>query len=411
MSDDLLARTAATAAVREAREWLAARRERESVPIDRAGGRTLAAPVEADAAIPPHDISTMDGYAVAAGDGYPLSVVGEEAYPGDDPPPLGEDEAVRVATGGPLPDRADAVVMVEDAAVTDDRLEGPSLSPGTNVYRQGTNVRAGETLYPAGEALTPIDATLLRDVGVDAVPVLQRLSVGVLGTGTEIYEGTAPDRDSETLAGLARSWGATASIADPVPDDPGAIEAAVDRLAADADVVVTSGGTSVGGRDHIGDVLSRLGEVVFHGVRLRPGKPVALARLSDHDAVVVAVPGKPVSAAFAALFVARPLFAADPARPLPTLSARSAVDMELPGGDMEYAVPVLLSAAGDGDGRTATPLGHEDSPLPLFGDRFRPGRLAASTRAVRADGFVLASADLTAGDPLEIVPVEALTCP
>ncbi|MFB6304116.1 MAG: molybdopterin molybdotransferase MoeA, partial [Haloferacaceae archaeon] len=249
---DLVDRETARAAVRDLREALVGRLGTERVAVGDAGGRTLAEPVVADADAPPRDFATMDGFALAAGDGYPLTVVGS-VYPEDDPPSLAPGEAVRIATGAPLPERADAVLRREDAETTEEggveRLRGPPLDPGTYVHERGTNVAAGETLFEAGEVLAPRDALLLGDLGRETVPVLERPSVGLLATGTEIHEGRRRDLDSPMLANLLRSWGGRPTHEGSVPDD---FERTRDRVAALADahdVVVTTGGTSVGDKD------------------------------------------------------------------------------------------------------------------------------------------------------------------
>lgn len=372
----------------------------EDVALDAVAGRTLAADVEARADVPAHDSATMDGYAFQAADGYPLSVREGETYPEDDPPTTGEGEAVRIATGGALPERADAVCKREEATVADGQLRGPDLDPGTYVYERASNVAAGETLFEAGERLSAKDAILLGDLGVGTVSVHERLSVGVLATGTEIHEGRSADLDSDMLAGLVRSWGHEATYEGSVPDDYERVESTITDLAAGHDVVMTSGGTSVGGKDHAVQALDALGEVLFHGVRLRPGKPIGVARLPDHDAVAVAVPGKPVGAHAVATLVARPLFTGE--RALPNVEAEMARSLSMGPEGLEYAVPVTLT-----DG-AAMPLGHIDSALSVYEDTYDPSVLSSSTRATRADGLVVTRDGLSAGETVDVVPYTAL---
>jgi len=377
----------------------------EDAPVETAGpadvaGRVLAEDVVAEGDRPPHDIATMDGYAFDATEDYPLDVQSSEVYPEDDPPELAPGAAVRIATGAPLPAAADAVVKIEDVTVEDGRLEGPTVEPGSHTYGRASNVAAGERLFEAGERLAPKDAVLLSDLGVEAVPVRERLSVGVLATGTEIHEGRSTDLDSAMLAGLADSWGADPTQEGSVPDEYDAVEDRVADLADRHDVVVTSGGTSVGTKDYVVRALDALGEVRFHGVELRPGRPAAAAWLPDHDAAAVAVPGKPIAAHTVAVLVGRPLFAGD--ADLPTVSAEFPVDLGLRNEAFAFAIPVTLE--GEGDDRVAGPLGHVDSPLDVYGDTFEPSVLASSTRATRADGLVLAESALAAGETVDVVP-------
>jgi molybdopterin molybdotransferase len=368
----------------------------ERVGLDRAAGRVLAEPVESPVDVPEHDRSTMDGFAFAAGDGYPLTVVGE-VFAEDDPPEIGRGEAVAVATGAALPPRADAVLMREEATVEEGQLTGAARDPGTNVHAAGTTAAAGERLFEAGDRLAPRHAALLRDVGVGTVTVRRPLGVAVLATGTEIAEGRQPDRDSEMLCNLLRRWGAAPELLEPVPDEEGVVRETIERAAARFDAVVTSGGTSVGRADHVVGVLSDH-DVLFRGVSLRPGRPVTVATVEGTP--VLALPGKPVAAHTAATLVCRAFFTGETA--LPTLAVDSTVRLVVPDEDVTFAVPVTL------EGGTATPLGHADSALSLYGERFAPGRVASSTRVTLADGLVLTGAGFDADEGVEVVPYEVV---
>lgn len=396
---DLVARTEAINRLLALRRGLLAGRPATTVPVDRIADRTVAEPIVADRDLPARSEATMDGYAVAAADDYPLTVVGER-FPESESGAVGEREAVRIATGAPLPGGTNAVLRRERAAIEDGLLTGPSIEPGTNVYERGSNVARGERLFEKGERLAAPDAILLRDLGIEPVPVHERLSVGVLATGTEIHEGRSPDRDSPTLAGLCRAWGHEATLEGSVPDDPDRVRQRVADLAAAHDVVITSGGTSLGRKDHAVAALRELGEVVFHGVAIRPGKPVAAADLGG--AVAVAVPGKPIAAHTAARAVVGPFFTGE--RRKPTIEATLARDLAVD-GDLEYWVPVSLSADESDDGLPeAMPYGHADSPLALSSDRFPAGRVASSTRAARADGAAVLTDDVEAGDRVTVSP-------
>ncbi|WP_135821681.1 molybdopterin molybdotransferase MoeA [Halostella litorea] len=381
-------------AVRDLRARRLDDRGTETVPIDRIAGRELAGPVSAPEAVPARSHATMDGYAFDATGEYPYDLVDAEVFPDDEPPSLAAGEAVRIFTGAPLPPAANAVLKQEEATVEDGRLSGTPTEPGTYVYERGSNVAEGERLFDAGERLGPKDALLLGDLGLDEVPVYERLSAGLLATGTEIHEGKHRDLDSPMLAGLVRSWGHEATYEGTVPDEYERVRDRIAALAAEYDVVVTTGGTSVGDADYVVRALEELGDVLFHRVRLRPGKPIAVAELPD--AVVFAIPGKPVGAHAVTSLVARPYFA--DAGDLPTVSATMAADVGISVPGFAYAVPVTLA-----DG-TATPLGHADSPLSVYEDEFDPSVLSSSTRATRADGFVLTESALSAGESVDVVP-------
>ena len=406
--DDLLPREAAVDRVLAIREEALSRQPVERIPLDRIGGRTAGEAIVAETDLPPHDYATMDGFAFDASAGYPYDLTEIDVYPEDEPPSIESGQAVRIATGAPLPSGANAVLKREESTVEDGRLEGAAIEPGTYVYGRGSNVSAGETLVAANERLGPKDAILLGDVGVEQVPVRTPFSCAVLATGTEIHEGRSKDLDSAMLAGLVRSWGHEATYEGSVPDDYEVVESRIAELADAYDVVLTTGGTSVGKKDYVIRALSELGDVDFHRAAVRPGKPIAAARLADYDATAFAIPGKPVGAHVITTLVARPFFTGDAS--LPTVDATLARDVGLGPAGFDYAVPVNLDGGGDdeGDGPDAIPeampLGHVDSPLKVYDETYDPSVLSSSTRASRADGFFITTEDRSAGETVEVVP-------
>ncbi|TKX77029.1 molybdopterin molybdenumtransferase MoeA, partial [Halorubrum sp. SD626R] len=221
-------------------------------------------------------------------------------------------------------------------------------------------------------------------------------SVGLLATGTEIHEGRHTDLDSPMLAGLVDGWGGEATYEGTVPDEYDRVRDRIAGLADEHDVVMTTGGTSVGDKDYVVRALRELGTVLFHRVALRPGKPIAVATLDERDAVVFAIPGKPVGAHAVTSLVARPFFTGSTALPTVDAAMTSDVGIAVPG--FTYAVPVTLA---DGE---ALPLGHVDSPLSVYEEAFDPSVLSSSTRATRADGFVLTESALSAGEAVDVVP-------
>ncbi|MFB6073022.1 MAG: molybdopterin molybdotransferase MoeA [Halobacterium sp.] len=397
---DLLSRADAVERALDHRETALERRGTESVPLDEISGRVLAEGVVADEDQPPYSYATMDGYAFDADEDYPYELVDREVFPEDEPEVIEAGEAVRIATGAPLPEGANAVLKVEEATAADGELRGADVSPGTYVYERGSNVEAGEELFAAGERLSPKDAILLRDLGVESVEVRERFSIGVLATGTEIHEGRISDLDSPMLTGLFESWGHDATYEGTVPDDYDTVEGRIADLAGEHDVVVTTGGTSVGKKDYVIRALDALGDVDFHRVAVRPGKPIAFADLPEHDATAVAVPGKPLGAHTITTLVARPFFTGR--TDLPTVPARFTEDVSLGPEGFEYAIPVTL------DGGDAEPLGHADSPLGVYEETFDPSVLSSSTRTTRADGFVLTTDALEAGEQVRVVRYECV---
>jgi molybdopterin molybdotransferase len=408
--DVMLTRADAVRRINALRESVLATRDTETIDLSELAGRTLATDVVAPEDQPPRSHATMDGFAFDAADDYPLRLRDGSVYPEDDPPALGAGEAVRIATGAPLPEGANAVLKREEATVDegDDAgtLSGPRLEPWTYVYRRASNVSRGETLFEAGERLSPRDAILLRDLGHETVEVHERFSVALLATGTEIHEGRHADLDSPMLAALVRSWGHNATYEGSVPDDFDVVRDRVADLADEYDVVVTTGGTSVGRKDYAVRTLAELGEVLFHRVRIRPGKPIAVARLAAFDATAVAVPGKPVGAHAVATLVARPFFTGDGS--LPTRRATLTRGFDVGAEGFDYVVPVTLSDTDDDGLHEAMPLGHVDSPLQVYDATFDPSVLSSSTRATRADGFVVTDSGLDEGVVVDVVPYDAV---
>lgn len=398
--DDMLSLADARNRVRALRERWFDRLGTESVPIERIAGRTLAEPIRAPEDRPARSHATMDGYAFDATEGYPYDLLDIEVFPERDPPELDPGQAVRIFTGAALPPSANAVLKQEEATLEERRLSGTPIEPGTYVYERGSNVAAGEQLFDAGERLGAKDALLLGDLGIEAVTVRERLSVGLLATGTEIHEGRQTDLDSPMLENLIRGWDARPNYEGTVPDDYDRVRDRIADLAATHDVLMTTGGTSVGKKDHVVRALAELGEVDFHRVRLRPGKPIAVAELHSHDAIAFAIPGKPVGAHAVTALVAGPFFTGRGT--LPTVEATIARDVGIAVSGFTYAIPVTLH---DGE---AMPLGHADSPLSVYEETFDPSVVSSSTRATRADGFVLTETGLAAGESVDVVPYAAV---
>ncbi len=394
---DLWTRAKAVSTVRSLRSDAVSTQSVRSVSVTEAfEGATVAEDVLASSDVPAHSHSTMDGFAFDASADYPFSLVEGEVFPEDEPPSIDAGQAIRVATGAPIPEQANAVLKVEEATVTDGHLEGAAIEPGTYVYERGSNVAAGEVLVEAGEVLSPKDALLLRDLGRESISVRDPFDVGLLATGTELHEGRSTDLDSPMLASLIRSWGHEATIEGTVPDEYDRVEDAIASIANDRDVVLTTGGTSVGKKDHVIRALRALGDVHFHRVNIRPGKPIAAATLPEQDATVFAIPGKPVGAHTIATLVMRPFFTGGDRLASVDLVASSSVD--LPDPAFEYAIPVTI------DGQDAIPLGQAGSKLSVYEETFDPSVLSSTTRVTRADGFVLTESGIAAGETVSVIP-------
>ncbi|WP_135824111.1 molybdopterin molybdotransferase MoeA [Halorussus ruber] len=329
----------------------------EEVPLTSADGRVLAEEVVAARNVPHYPRAAMDGYAVRAEDTFGASDRSPEVLRQSEK--LTPDSAVRVHTGSELPDRANAVVMIEQVDEFGDEVEiFDAVAEGENVAPVGEDVAEGQHLYDPGHRLRPSDLGLLKSVGVDTVEVRERPTVGVIPTGEELVQsdpnpGEVVETNGLTVSRYVKRWGGKATYRDVVTDDPDALRAAVQRDLT-KDVVVTTGGSSVGERDLLPEVVADLGEILFHGVALKPGHPVAVGVVEDTP--VVMLPGYPVACIINAVQFLRPAMKAVGGLPrdsFPTTEARLDRKIRSEPGIRTFA-RVQLGAGEDGE-TTATP--------------------------------------------------------
>ncbi len=281
----------------------------ESVPTTEAGGRWTSAPVRALRTQPAADLSAMDGYAIRHADlPGPWRVIGQSAAGRPFPGTIGKGEAVRIFTGADLPDSADAVLIQEHASCTADQL---SLTGDAPLQRQwvrprGIDFSAGTDIIASGAYLGPARIALAILAGNGTLPVRRTVRVALASTGDELGS-SLPDSNDPMLAQLLADMPVDFVHSHPVPDGHAALKKFFEGNC-HHDVIVTTGGASVGQHDLIAPVLRGLGaEPAFRMVAMRPGKPVMAWRLGD--AVVLALPGNPVSAFVTAHVFLRPLIA------------------------------------------------------------------------------------------------------
>jgi molybdopterin molybdotransferase len=291
---------------------LPAAAESEQVATADALDRVLAEGIESPADLPPFRRSTMDGFAVRAGDtfgateGLPayLEIVDDVLMGRAPSRHLQMGECARIATGGMLPDGADAVLMVEQTQqVGVGTIEAlRAVAPGENVVQVGEDVRVGDPILPRGHVLRAQDLGGLVALGITGVRVARRLRVGIVSGGDELVDphaepgpGQIRDINSYTLAALIRRDGHLPCVLGILPDAFGELQAAAQRALAESDVVILSAGSSVSTRDMTAQVVSSLGKpgVLVHGVSLKPGKPTILGVCASKP--VFGLPGNPVS--------------------------------------------------------------------------------------------------------------------
>jgi len=289
-----------------------------AVPLDEALGCVTSVPLSAHESVPPFANTAMDGFALRAADtvGAPvrLRVVGTLPA-GQDPAGLhvGAGEAIRIMTGAPIPDGADAIVMVERTSTDGDEvLVEIEVPAGNHIRPSGEDLVPGQEVFPAFTVLSAGHLGVLASLGLRKVPVFKRARVGVLSTGDELVDG--PDdlrpgqiRDSNrhTLLALVREAGCEPVDLGLVRDDESAVRAAIDDALASCDALVTSGGVSMGDFDEVKKVLTDLaGEVAQLQIAIKPAKPLAFAVVGDKP--VFGLPGNPASSMVSFELFARP---------------------------------------------------------------------------------------------------------
>lgn len=375
--------------------------EAELVPLSAAAGRVLADAVTSDVDVPGFDRATMDGYGVVAGstDGataynsLSLDLIGESLPGRPFQGTVGPGQAVRIMTGAPIPRGCDAVLPAEFAEPSTGSGQERGLTlvralagvpPGKNVGRRGEDVARGTVLLQSGRVLRPQDLGVLSSVGVGHPRVFRRPRVRLVVTGNELLpagsrpEGTRiVDANGPMLAALVKRDGGLVDFPGLIDDEPGAILSA---LRSDADVVIVSGGSSVGIEDHAPMLLAAHGELAIHGIAMRPSSPTGMGRLDQR--LVLLLPGNPVSCLCAYDFFAGRAIRGlgGRGRTWPYRSVRAPLARKLTSqiGRLDYARVQLV------DGRV--------EPLAIGG-----ASILSST--TRADGFVIVPADSEGSAP------------
>jgi molybdopterin molybdotransferase len=360
----------------------------ERIPLASAAGRVLAVPVVSPVNVPGFSRAMMDGFAVRAADiagataynPLPLAVVGE-AFPGRPfAGTMSARQTVRIMTGAPLPAGADAVLPAELADFEGIMVRAlGEVSPAKHVGGVGEDVAIGDTVLPGGRVLRPQDLGLLSSIGADHLACVRRPRVSIVITGSELLpSGQQPreyqitDANGPMLAALVERDGGTLVRRTIVPDDRGAILSA---LLDDVDVMLVSGGSSVGQEDHVPAILAEQGELAIHGIAMRPSSPAGMGRLGDR--LVFLLPGNPVSCLCAYDFFAgraiRALGGRQREWPYRKVTLKLARKLNSEIGRLDYA-------------RVAV---HEGAVTPLA-----IGGASILSSTTRAEGFMVIPADL-----------------
>ncbi len=292
----------------------------ETLSLEQALGRVLAADQFAAIDVPPADNSAMDGYAVAFADLSATSAVtvpiSQRIPAGTAPAPLQPGSAARIFTGGRMPAGADTVVIQEDCTVAGGRVTlPPDIEAGANVRLRGQDVQRNARVVARGERLQPAHLGLLAAIGIAEVPVFRRLRVAVVSTGSELVEpgaelhaGQIYNSNHVTVQGLLHRLGCELVLARSVADDLQATIQCLETAAEVADVVITCGGVSVGEEDHVRPAVEQLGELSIWRLAIKPGKPLAYGHICGVP--WFGLPGNPVSVFVTFLILVRPFLLA-----------------------------------------------------------------------------------------------------
>ena len=376
------------------------------IELDNALGFCLAEDVIADRDIPPADRSAMDGYAVRSADlaGAPTSLrlIGEVAA-GDEPDrEVAEGTCIRILTGANIPPGADAVFMVE---VTDESNGSVNfktdIEPGANILKRGEDAKEGEVLLDKGIVIGPFQIGVCASVGKSFIKVHERPRVTIICTGAELKDVGADvgahelrNTNGPALGAALANWGYPGVKYTVAPDDLEVLVSEIERAVSQYDVTLLTGGVSVGKYDYVREAVESVGATVrFHGVAMKPGKPVLYATLQGNRHIF-GLPGPPLSAAVTfnefALPAVRRLSGYPTDRMRPSFSAPLASKLHSKGGRLRYMLARLISAGG---GPTVEPVESQSS--------------ADLVACGRADGAILVPPDkleLDAGDVVEFRP-------
>lgn len=335
--------------------------ETETVAVMQALGRVLAANIVSPSNVPSHNNSAMDGYAFRYSEGAKIiKVIGSafagKAFSGD----VKAGECVKIMTGAVIPTGADTVVMQERIAIKSDcitLLEVPVK--GANVRLAGEDLKIGQTVLAKGHVLKPADLGLIASLGIGEVSVFRQLKVAFFSTGDELVgvgnalqTGQIYDSNRYTIFGMLSRLGVVISDCGVVPDQPDLLEATLLKAATENDVVITSGGVSVGEADFMKGLLAKHGQVLFWKINMKPGRPLAYGKVkgnNDKHAHYFGLPGNPVSAMVTFYqFVREALIClmGSQAKPLPTFKVECTEAIKKATGRTEFQRGILFEDGG-----------------------------------------------------------------
>lgn len=374
----------------------------EQVSLEHAVGRILAQDICAEVDVPPWDNSAMDGFALRSGDSGARRI-SQRVIAGDWGEPLGEGEAARIFTGAPVPPGADAILIQEDARWQEDTLEClTEVNAGDNIRPRGQDIARGDKVFSRGHRLQPADLGVIASIGLHAVTVARQLTVGILSTGNELVEpgqslaaGQIYNSNRYTLMGLLQRMGYQYRDYGIVGDDFKATCETLEQAAGECDLLISSGGVSVGEEDHVRAAVESLGSIELWKLAIKPGKPLAYGRV--RGVPFFGLPGNPAAVFVTFCLTAAPylrtLQGARSVGPAARLQLPAVFRRERPGKRQEY----LRGQFSQGRGGTEV-------------DVFDNQSSGVLSLVSQADCLVVVpvGATIEPGDLVEVLPLAAL---
>ena len=386
----------------------------ETVPIRKALGRLVADAICSRINVPGHTNSAMDGYAIRGTDipaqsQHALTVIGTswagQPYQG----PIGSGECVRIMTGAALPDSSDTVVIQERVRIKGNRVYIDSNnSPGQNVRLAGEDIKAGDTVISQGKHIGPAELGLLASIGVNEVVVFRKLKVAFFSTGNELRQvgeklskGQIYDSNRYTLYGMLSRLGVEIHDMGVVKDERNAIEKALSDAANQADVIITSGGVSVGEADFVKETMQKIGTVNFWKVAMKPGRPLAFGSIAN--SWFFGLPGNPVSVMVTFYLFVKPalrkIMGGIYNEPF-TITATCSSRLRKKPGRVEYQRGILARS-------DSTPVDESEYTVSKTGPQ-GSGVLRSMTEANCFIILPVDSSGIDAGDTVQVLPFEAV---